>query len=490
MIPILVEKLERGARDPLKRAKEQLADSGEAALPELSRFVDRHYGERHGMSYLQNALDVLKRIDAVGAREILLRCLEHPGDAIRLSAIQGLQLKHARPEDFDILLAHLDVEIPEQRHQVAVAMHSADAGRAEALYLEWIREDIRPGLHRFVAPMIARSTLPDTAAAAAELFMSAAPSIRSSIAASAAAAGYEEALEFLNSELALDDEGPGHRARRTNATTAAAEARLAEVLSQALATDTDSQIRSIASEALDAGDLVEEGRAALRYGLDDASAGVRASCLAILVADGDEVAIDRALSLLGEQREGLQEGMSALMRRLASDPVVAQRTFERLKSRNELESFLPLAKRGGTLKSLGQIPTAEAARFLLDLAAAHPDERIQGLSAHEWLTIQAANTGAAGRAVLAEEFLACSDPLLRMNLLWAASAARTDDARAFLLEQAESGDLSPVETLFACDRLARLGPAQEMAGRLKRIVNRVEDPEVRVALQCLLWRWY
>src|SRR4029453_5608075 len=142
-------------------------------------------------------LDVLKLTSAPEAHPLLLRCLEHPGDSVRLAAIQALRLGHARPEDFDVLLRQLELEIPEQRHQVALALHAADPARAEDLYLEWIRTGANPGLVRFVAPLLPASERPETQRAAAELYAGAEGGVRASLAAAAARGGDAGALAFL-----------------------------------------------------------------------------------------------------------------------------------------------------------------------------------------------------------------------------------------------------------------------------------------------------
>jgi hypothetical protein len=487
VIPILVEKLATGELDPLRRAKEELAALGSAAIPEVRRFLEQHYTEPHGIPYVSNALDVLKQSQAPEARAILLRCLEHPGDSIRLSAVQGLRLGHAEPEDFDVLERHLLLEIPEQRHQVALALHTADPARAEDLYLAWIRAGELPGLQRYVAPLLAASARPETQAAAAEVFPAADPAVRAFVAAAAARAGDAAALAFLAAELGA---GQGNPERRMTAVTAAVQAGLEPLLAEALARDQDPEVRAVAAGGLGAGALGDDARSALRYALDDLSARVRAAALDALVGRGDPVAIDRVLGQLGGGTASLQEAMSALLRHLPEDPALAERALDRLLELDALEEFLPLQQRASTLKSIGQVPSARAARFLRDLARAHLADEVEGLPAHEWLMIQAANTGDAGRSLLLGELATETDPRRRLDLLWSGSAARTDATRSELALLLDSGHLSPEELLFVSDRLARLGPAAEMAPRLKRAAARVEDPRVRLALNCLLWRWY
>ena len=495
LTPILVEKLALGERDPLNRSKEELRNLGSAALPELRRFVERHYSEAMGVSLLKNAVDVLIGTDAPEARELLLRCLAHPSDTVRLGAIQGLQLGHATPADFELLVHQLDLEINERRNQVAVAIHSADPARAEGLYLDWMEAGEQSDLYPYVAPLVAPSTLAATAERCASAFPQVPVTVRAHVAAPAAAAGHGVALEFLEAELSLDGSEGNHSHRRNLAVDAAMRAGLRPLLIETLTRDPDPRLRALAASGLgpqDDGELDDEARAALRFGLDDVTPDVRRACLGILAAAGDATAIDRALSQLTGGPASLQEGMGALIGPMNADPELAARTYARLLERDELEAFLPPAKRITTLKVIGQVPLAEAALFLRRVALEHPEAEVAGLPVHRWTMIQAANTGDVGRAALMGELGSESDPRRRLDLLWAISASRSDATRDGLLELAESGTLGPCELLFVCDALAKLGPAARMAPRLKRVANRVgeEEGEVRRALQCLLWRWY
>jgi hypothetical protein len=486
---LLTEKLGAAEPDALKRAKEELAAMGSAAIPPVRRFLEQHYSDPLDVPYVSNAIDVLKQSSAPEAHDVLLRCLQHPGDSVRLGAIQGLSLQHARPEDFDVLLTHLDLEVAEQRHQVAMALFAADPARAEALYLDWIERGERGELWRFVALFLARSARAETGARAARLYAAAPLEIRAFLAVSAARAGDQGALAFLRGELDPHAEGANPE-RRLRAISAASEAQIAELLVAALNDDPGAKPRAVAASGLARLADDERVRAALLAGLDDSSTEVRGLCLDELVRRGEPAAIDRALLQLQETPASLQEALGALLQRMPEDAELARRVLAALLARDELESFLPLEKRLVTLKAIGQVPLAEAAGHLLGLARKHSDETIDRLRAHEWLMIQAANTGDAGRAFLRGELAAERDPARRLDLLWASSASRSDATRQGVLALLEGSELSPMELLYLCDQAARLGPAAEMAPRLKRIANRVEDQRVRLALNCLLWRWY
>jgi HEAT repeat protein len=112
------------------------------------------------------------------------------------------------------------------------------------------------------------------------------------------------------------------------------------------------------------------------------------------------------------------------------------------------------------------------------------------LRAHEWFVLQASNSGVAGQPFLIEELASETDALRRLDLLWAIGAPGNDAAREALIEFLERDDVEPLEKLFAAQQLVRMGPAGEIAPRLKQLALRIEDPVARRALQCLLWKWY
>ncbi|MCZ6597904.1 MAG: hypothetical protein O7B99_09720 [Planctomycetota bacterium] len=484
MVPILIGKLEVAQRDPFQRAKEELAALGEAAIPELRRFIDRHYADPRGFAYLQNALDALTPSRAAGVRPILLRCLAHPSDAVRIRALRGLAAGHAEPEDFDRLRENLAIEAPEHRHEVAFALHAADPVRAAALYLGWVRDELEAGLLPQVVPLVATATAAETVAECRQLWRDARADLRPFLAAAPAAAGDADALRWFAHELEEGGSVP-----RRNAVNALRGARLAAPLRRVLESDPAPDLRVLAADGL-AGSEDPADREVLRAGLDDRSVQVRGACLSVLVAMDDPMAKDRALAEITEALPLLQNAMLALRTRVGADPELARRALERLLERNALEELLPLRNRLATLKAIGQLPLTEAARLLRELGLRYADETLEGLRAHEWLMIQAANTGDEGRAFLLGELAQEADPLRRLDLLWAASANRSDATRERLLSLADSGALSKYELLFVCDVLTRLGPSHVVAPRLKRITNGVEDPELRTALQCLLWTWY
>jgi hypothetical protein len=103
--------------------------------------------------------------------------------------------------------------------------------------------------------------------------------------------------------------------------------------------------------------------------------------------------------------------------------------------------------------------------------------------------VHAANTGIAGRRVLAGALEEERDPVRRLDLLWAATAEPDELAREVAWRVADDERAQPLERVFAAWQLANLGPAEEVAPRLERLALRLEG-DARRAIQCLLHFWF
>ena len=162
-------------------------------------------------------------------------------------------------------------------------------------------------------------------------------------------------------------------------------------------------------------------------------------------------------------------------------------------ARHALEEHRPIQQRTATFKAIGQMPRREAAEFLHRVGVDAAAEKLESLRAHDWLMIQASNTGVEGRSYLAEALRSETDALRRIDLLDALGSARDDLARATLVEIVERSAHAPLERLFAASALIRVGPSWEVAPRLKRVAFALQGPEntdARAGLQCLLWQWF
>lgn len=236
-----------------------------------------------------------------------------------------------------------------------------------------------------------------------------------------------------------------------------------------------------------------ERRAALLAALADPDDSVRAEVLKTLCELGDPEGIEHALAGLDGEGFVLQSALQALRPVTQSDPALARRAFARLMERHALEEHRPVAQRSATFKALAQLPLAEAAEFLHTIGVAAGDETIESLRAHDWLMIQAANTGLPGRTRLAELLRDEHDALRRVDLIDALGSLRDELARTVLLERVEDSTAAPLERLFAASLLVKIGPSWDVAPRLKRVSYTLQTPaelEARSALQCLLWTWY
>jgi len=486
-LPILLEKLERGYTEPLQRAKEELAAMGAEAIREVRRLADRHFADPLESAVLQNALDVAILSDAPGAREVTLRFLDHPRSVLRVHALRGMRNRHVRPEDFDRLWAQLEIESSQGRELIVACLHAAQPGRAEELFLDWIERGEYQALWSNVAPYLARSEEPSVAERCGSLYPSTRVDVRPFLAVCAARAGDEVARSFLRDELAAEE-----TRRRVLAAQALTVAGEADELEFSLLNDPEPQVRLFAARALALAEPSERRSALLQQGINDADAAVRIACLKTLIAEGDATAVDRALSMLRGSLEELNEALTVLRDPWLADEELARRGFDLLVARDREERHRALGERRPVLKAIAQVPLADAARYLREVALGAGDVELGGLRAHHWVCVQAANTGEAGRAWLFGELERERDPSRRLDLVWAATTARTDGSRERLHALLDAFDeLSVYEVLFASDILARLGPTERVAPRLKRACYRIEEPdEVRLAMRCLLWKWY
>jgi hypothetical protein len=487
LVPVLLEKLERGRPDPLKRAKEELGQLGSRAFPGLGALFHGSYSDQMRSALLENVIDALAFNSSDESHALLVEALQHPQESVRTKTLDGLA-RLARPEDFDLVAGRLPLE-PRELRQVSVAvLFQADAARAEALFLDFFARAVERDLWLFAAPRLADAKSAETARRCAELFPGLEPPLASYLAAAAARAGHTGALEYLRAELRGADEQ-----RRIAAMTALKRAGLIDELGPVLLSEASREARAIAASDLGEAGPSELRRGWLRAALSDADPVVQSAALNGLCAQGDEEGLARALAALDGEPPVLQPALQALRAPLRRDPELARRAYERLLQRHALEEHRPIQQRLASFKAIGQVPLAEAAEFLHGIGVAAGEERIESLRAHDWLMIQASNTDVAGRRALARVLVEETDPLRRIDLIDAVGAARDELAREELLALAEQAARSPYERLFAASCLVKIGPSWEIAPRLKRVAFAMQAPdeiEARVGLQCLLWQWY
>ena len=486
LVPVLVGKLERGDREVLSRTTEELGRMGERATAELRRAVERWSQERNDVGPLKNALSALTLQGSDEARDALWLGLSHPFEAIRGQATRGLAMGTGRAEDFDRLQSRLWLERGVLQLDTVRALSAADPTRFVTLALSWVEERHPLSNERTVLQLLARHASGDQVERALALAPDASAQARPFLAAPAAQKGHEEARRILLSELS--HEQLERRGNTMGALDAADDWRLALV---PLRSDPDPQIRQLALPLVARHAALEpSARDGLRRLFDDPSKELAAFALAVLVDLGDEEAIERALVALDGSLAAQGPLLLALRQSMRNQDGLAQRVETRLTARLALERNLPLVERARTLQALAQVPRASAARTVLDEIATEPAEQtLDGIELHRWATLQAANTGVAGRGVLVERLADERHPIRRLNLIWAIAAEPDALARETLFARAEDEDAHELERLYAAYLLCRMGPAEEVAPRLKRVALRLES-EARWKLNCMLWAWY
>jgi len=488
LVPVLIEKLERARPDPLKRAKEELGALGDEVFPALANRFHADFADPMRSAFLENVVDALDFNPSERAHALLLEALTHPQESVRSKALDGL-LRWPRVEDFDVLQKRLEIETREMRRKSVQVLFAADRARAEEFFLGLLARGEERDLWISAAPLLAELASATLAPQAAALVADAEPLLAVYLAAGAAKHGNEAAAVLLRAELAHVD-----GQRRLNAFTAVRRAGIRARFDLELVADPTSELRATVLGAFaDDSELLAERRELLLAALSDEADAVRAEALRVLCQFGDSEGLNHALAGLEGSGAALQAALQALRGPMAADDALARRALDRLLERHALEEHRPLAQRTAVFKALAQLPLPEAAEFLHRTGVAAGDELLESLRAHDWLMIQAANTGLPGRTRLAELLQQETDPLRRLDLIDALASIRDDLARTTLLALAEDPTRDPLERVFAAQGAIKVGPSWEVAPRLKRVCYALEASEAleaRLALQCLLWTWY
>jgi hypothetical protein len=484
IVPALVSKLERAQLDPLRGAKEELVKLGDAALPELRRLCQRARSDPAlSVPYL-NALAVVSAMETHAGRDLLAAGLEHPQETVRIQAAEGLG-RHAAADDYDRLAALASVATPEVQRSIGPALATADRARYEEAFVAALAESRESALVWDGAPKrLVDTTRPETLARFREAYPGKDGETRAYLAAAVAASGDAEALEALRKDLRDENS-----ATRKYAIQALARVGLAREAAGLLSDDKDETVRGMVAQALAALPPSVESAAWLSKGLLDRAKNVRQICLAALAERGDASAQDLGLSMFEGGRADFEQAITALRPAWIRNPEFAVRTFEHLVRLRTGEAGGLRVDAQSVDRAIAQLPIPEATRFLYDAAKRTPGP-LDGVSAHRWFLIQAANTGAAGRAWLRERWGEEADPAWRVDITTACAADRDASSLEFLLRVVDDEKATPLEILHAANLLVHQGPADVVAPRLKRVALRIEDARVRPALNCLLWEWY
>jgi hypothetical protein len=486
-VPILIAKLERGRPEALKRAKEELGQLGAQAFPALGHAFQANYTDLMRSAFLENVVDSLAFNASDEAHELLLEALRHPQESVRMKALDGLT-RQPRAGDFDVLSERLAIETAELRRQTVGTLFEADRVRAEALFLGYIERGEERPLWILAAPQFAETRDAENARRCGELYPGLEPLLAPHLAVAAARAGDERALDSVRASARAEE-----LTVRLATVTALQRAGLVDELAWTLREDPSGDARAIAAAALAGAEPSPTRREWLRGALSDPHGVVQSEALDGLCAQEDPEGLARALAQLDGEAQALTQALTALRVPLQRSPELARSALERLRERHALEEHRPLQQRVACLKGIGQVPLAEAAAFLRTLALGAGAERIESLRAHDWLMIQASNTGIPGRRFLAEQLAGEEDPLRRLDLIDAVASTRDELARDTLLALVEGTRSTPLEKLFAASVLIKVGPSWDVAPRLKRVAFALEGPqsaEARAGLQCLLWLWY
>jgi len=483
MTRVLAEKLATGQLERIRRAKDELASMGEAAMPDLQRVFDGAYSESFQQGVLTNVLDVCALMEVPAGVPLALRALDHPGSTVRLNAFHVLR-RHGGPEHYDQVALFLEVPTTSQRAEVVETMAALDEQRLAGELITWVDEGLHADQHKAAVPLVMQGATAEQANALWARRESLDPELISTLNAMAARHGNEEALDLLRGNLV--DEINGLRRLALAAIMSAGLEREALVVAQQ---DPVATMRYAAVETLTRLEPTDEVVGWLEPMLGDVDQEVRTAVMGALVPTGNQAAQAAVLDLLAGSLGEREDAVFVLRAAYPKVEGLDRRALDLLQNLYEVRVSATPAERVSYLQAIAAIPLAEAAAFVMD-ACDRPEVRIGGMSGHRWAAIQVFNSGAAGFDVLAMRLAEETDLFRRIDLLHSLWQFEDPAASELLRGLVTDETRSPYEVLYASSRLARLGPSAEIAPFLKRVYLGNTDAIVRPGLQCLLWDWY
>jgi hypothetical protein len=484
MVHILVETLARGQRDPIKKARQELADMGPSVLPELERRFDASYAQAFEHGIVENVLGVCTIAKEDWGLELLRRGARHPKESVRMGALSGLQ-RHGTAADYDLVLGLMPLaSTPQSQSEILGTLHQLDRERFGKDLAGWLERKEFPLLERAACAACGDIEDPDTIERLRVQAESRALDLQLVLLGPAARAGNEEALAFLRAKLGDPDVSV-----REQALQALARSGLGAEVHVAMELDGDRRMRLLAAQVVAGLPDDPETRGWLSSGLSDEDRDVRALCMQELCRRADPRAIAEALEALRGDARSREAGINALREAFPVDPPTVERTYDFVTTLYAERQGGDPAVLAGLLQTLSQVPGTRSAEFLLEQGRTLGG-RISGWRPHRWCVHEAINTGTAGREVLQRALPLEHDPLRRIDLLEAITQDATEEVRATLRAIIDDPAANPYERVYAASRLVLLGPWTEVAPYLKRVYLATTDPVVRPALHCLLWAWY
>lgn len=487
-IPILIGKLEHGDAEVLARATEELGAMGERAVPALERLLAEQFRDPQRVLPMQNTVRALALNKTDAATELLLLVLTHPEAALRHQALKVLEKRDIGPQHYDQLIDAALFEGGFAQTSALIALHASDPVAAAHQIVDWLLEQRRVLDDRAVGRLLVTTDDADLLVRFRDLHGAIEPRFSIYTDVALYAVGDEAATARTLERLVSPD--PGERARILSAAQAAGSVELLDAIARE---EPDPSLRTQAVQHLIGvldGDLGEAAADTLVTALDDPDRSVRWAALDALVRRRHPVAVDRALALLDGGRQELETVLPALHQAMLVDPELAARGRAMIASRLQADESVASASQLALVQALALCPGEESARAVLSIADNAPDDLVlEKIRAYRYLAIQLANTGVDGRRVVYERLETQTEPLRRIDLLWAIGAHRDDLARELLADHVDRDDVDPWERVYAAVLLAKVGPTEIVAPILKAASRRFEQPQRR-ALDCLLHRWY
>ncbi len=484
LVEVMVGKLAKGQRDVLHRYQAYLASQGAKAVPAMTRLFEDNYGSRFGTPILQNVLNVCAMMETPDGLDIGRSGFGHPKQETRLTSLDVLR-RHGEPSDYESIAGWIPKVVAESSVlDYLKALKQCDADRFARDVADWMERDQYRTAWFLMAPMLWHVKDEELARRFYQLAIKdeTPQPARAALLAPLAGLGDEDAQRLLTARL---DSEVNQRVLLTMA--ALQGVGLHHLVQPVLIHDERAGMRERAARILGEGAHSDEATAWLIEGLSDSENVVRNACLAGLLERKDPAAVARVILNLSKGEAEREGAFAVLTNQWDADPELPRKALDVLIA--EFEGLSPDVPKISILKVVARIPLREAADFVLDHLSDLP-ERPGGLTPHRWACGHAFNAGAGGMEALYARLETETDPIRRLDLIGMIWQDKSEASTEILMGVLADTTQSDFERLYAADRLTRIADPSLLASITKRFYYECTDPNVRPALQCLLWTWF
>lgn len=491
----IVDKLEKASsREVLRWAVTQVGNLGESAIPGLRRAFYRNFSRLENYPALSNICEALGMTNSPKAVPLLIDALSHPSGIVRTKAVDSLVVLRS-PESFQYLKSLLAFESKEYRVKLFKSLAATESPEFINFAREvWQNDQIAEPLKDQVIQSTIENFYSDEAQAFLfECFQK--PRIPTSQKAliSLGLAKYGDADAIKYCEQIANGEIYNEKLFGVVALGYPLKTNLLE----GYASDPNIGVRIAVVRALTwglkhppnqkpDGDVTQKrslGMDLLKKLAQDSVSSVRLDAIRALVELGDRSAMDPYLVILRNepQPDAMKEALDLIM-----DPKIQEtRAIPILIDRLEKDG---IAVKRTMMQGLGALHDARGVDPMIKILTMPPQD-MGVASSDEFAAMQLSFLGKPAIRPLIELDKKTTDPRIHRWILQTLAWSRDPEAGDYLVDRIEDLKETRENRLFLTRQLT-LFTRLELAGRLKRLLHKEPDMEIRTLLNDTLWDYF